>query len=118
MPAAFNMMKSLKVILIMLLVATVICCWQSMRLAHIRMAVVDAPVVFNEEPARVLQRTYFTETGIVSDPIFRVALRALERQGGAGKLAEPDVVTTRGRQSFNHRVNIYEGPITFYTTNR
>ncbi len=40
-----------------------------------------------------------TVTGILTDPNFRVVLRALEQRNGVQQLAEPDIVTTSGRQS-------------------
>lgn len=43
--------------------------------------------------------TIATVTGILTDPNFRVALQALEQRGGAQSLAEPDIVTTSGRQT-------------------
>jgi type II secretory pathway component GspD/PulD (secretin) len=43
--------------------------------------------------------TLATITGIMTDPNFRVALQALEQRSGVQQLAEPDVVTTSGRQT-------------------
>lgn len=40
-----------------------------------------------------------TVTGILTDPNFRVVLRALEQRGGFETLGEPEVVTTSGRQA-------------------
>lgn len=40
-----------------------------------------------------------TITGIMTDPNFRVVLKALEQRGGFETLAEPDVTTTSGRQT-------------------
>jgi general secretion pathway protein D len=40
-----------------------------------------------------------TLTGILTDPNFRVVLRALEQRSGTETLAEPEVVTTSGRQA-------------------
>jgi len=40
-----------------------------------------------------------TITGIMTDPNFRVVLRALEQRAGTQTLAEPEVVTTSGRQT-------------------
>ncbi|HEY3763376.1 MAG TPA: hypothetical protein VGN23_16645 [Verrucomicrobiae bacterium] len=40
-----------------------------------------------------------TVTGIMTDPNFRVVLRALEQRAGTQTLAEPEVVTTSGRQT-------------------
>jgi len=40
-----------------------------------------------------------TVTGIMTDPNFRVVLRALEQRGGTQELNEPDIVTTSGRQT-------------------
>src|SRR6185312_11286343 len=40
-----------------------------------------------------------TVTGILTDPNFRVVLRALQQRDGVDTLAEPEVVTTSGRQT-------------------
>lgn len=40
-----------------------------------------------------------TVTGIMTDPNFRVVIKALEQRSGAEALAEPEVVTTSGRQT-------------------
>lgn len=40
-----------------------------------------------------------TITGILTDPNFRVVLKALEQRGGFETLGEPEVVTTSGRQA-------------------
>jgi hypothetical protein len=40
-----------------------------------------------------------TVTGILTDPNFRVVLHALEQRTGVEQLAEPEVVTTSGRQT-------------------
>ena len=40
-----------------------------------------------------------TVTGIMTDPNFRVAIRALQQRSGVETLAEPEVVTTSGRQT-------------------
>ncbi len=40
-----------------------------------------------------------TVTGILTDPNFRVVLRALQQRGGVETLAEPEVTTTSGRQT-------------------
>ena len=40
-----------------------------------------------------------TITGILTDPNFRVVLHALEQRSGVENLAEPEVVTTSGRQT-------------------
>jgi Flp pilus assembly secretin CpaC len=43
--------------------------------------------------------TLTTITGILTDPNFRVAISALEQRTGTETLAEPEVVTTSGRQT-------------------
>lgn len=40
-----------------------------------------------------------TITGIMTDPNFRVVINALEQRSGTEELAEPEVVTTSGRQT-------------------
>jgi general secretion pathway protein D len=40
-----------------------------------------------------------TVTGILTDPNFRVVIHALEQRSGTETLAEPEVVTTSGRQT-------------------
>jgi general secretion pathway protein D len=40
-----------------------------------------------------------TVTGILTDPNFRVVLKALEQRSGFENLAEPEAVTTSGRQT-------------------
>ncbi len=43
--------------------------------------------------------TLFTFTGILTDPQFRVAIKALQQRQGAELLAQPEVTTTSGRQA-------------------
>ena len=43
--------------------------------------------------------TLFTLTGILTDPQFRVAIKALQQRSGAELLAEPQVTTQSGRQA-------------------
>lgn len=43
--------------------------------------------------------TLGTITGIMTDPNFRVALKALEQRSGVENLGEPEVTTTSGRQT-------------------
>ena len=43
--------------------------------------------------------TLATITGILTDPNFRVVLRAFEQRMGTEELAEPEVTTTSGRQT-------------------
>ena len=43
--------------------------------------------------------TLFTLTGILTDPQFRVAIKALQQRSGAELLAQPEVTTTSGRQA-------------------
>jgi general secretion pathway protein D len=43
--------------------------------------------------------TLFTLSGILTDPQFRVAIKALQRRDGAELLAQPEVTTTSGRQA-------------------
>jgi general secretion pathway protein D len=43
--------------------------------------------------------TLFTLTGILTDPQFRVAIRALQQRQGTEVLAQPEVTTTSGRQA-------------------
>ena len=40
-----------------------------------------------------------TVTGIMTDPNFRVVIKAIEQRSGSETLAEPEVVTTSGRQT-------------------
>ena len=40
-----------------------------------------------------------TVTGILTDPNFRVVIHALQQRTGSETLAEPEVVTTSGRQT-------------------
>jgi type II secretory pathway component GspD/PulD (secretin)/tetratricopeptide (TPR) repeat protein len=41
----------------------------------------------------------FTLTGILTDPQFRVAIKALQQRSGSELLAQPEVTTTSGRQA-------------------
>ena len=41
----------------------------------------------------------FTLTGILTDPQFRVVLKALQQRSGAELLAQPEVTTISGRQA-------------------
>ena len=43
--------------------------------------------------------TLFTLTGILTDPQFRMAIKALQQRQGAELLAQPEVTTTSGRQA-------------------
>jgi len=43
--------------------------------------------------------TLGTMTGIMTNPNFRVALKALEQRSGVESLGEPEVTTTSGRQT-------------------
>ena len=43
--------------------------------------------------------TLFTLTGILTDPQFRVAIKALQQRSGSELLAQPEVTTTSGRQA-------------------
>jgi type II secretory pathway component GspD/PulD (secretin) len=43
--------------------------------------------------------TLATITGILTDPRFRVVIHALEQRNGTESLAEPEVITTSGRQT-------------------
>ncbi|HXF11450.1 MAG TPA: hypothetical protein VN625_11745, partial [Desulfuromonadaceae bacterium] len=48
---------------------------------------------------RNINTTLATVTGILTDPNFRFVIHALEQRGGVETLAEPEVVTTSGRQT-------------------
>ena len=43
--------------------------------------------------------TLFTLTGIMTDPQFRLAIKALQQRSGSELLAQPEVTTTSGRQA-------------------
>ena len=45
------------------------------------------------------QTTLFTLTGILTDPQFRMVIKALQQRQGAELLAQPEVTTTSGRQA-------------------
>ena len=60
--------------------------------------------------------TVTTATGIMADPQFKVALRALRQRSGAETLAEPEVVTKSDRNAVNRMY--YDTAITFLLTNR
>lgn len=49
-------------------------------------------------PASGTNNTAMTVTGILTDPNFRKTLHTLEQRGGVETLAEPEIVTTSGRQ--------------------
>jgi general secretion pathway protein D len=55
-----------------------------------------------------------TITGILTDPNFRVVLSALEQRTGTETLAEPEVVTTSGRQT-QMRATVIQSIITSFT---
>ena len=43
--------------------------------------------------------TLFTLTGILTDPQFRLVIKALQKRQGAELLAQPEVTTQSGRQA-------------------
>jgi general secretion pathway protein D len=45
------------------------------------------------------QNTLFTFTGILTDPQFRVVIKALEQRSGVEMLSEPEVTVISGRQA-------------------
>jgi len=55
-----------------------------------------------------------TVTGILTDPNFRVVINALEQRTGSEELAEPEVVTTSGRQT-EMRATVLQTIITSYS---
>ena len=55
-----------------------------------------------------------TITGIMTDPNFRVVISALEQRSGSETLAEPEVVTTSGRQT-QMRATLLQSIITSYS---
>jgi general secretion pathway protein D len=55
-----------------------------------------------------------TVTGILTDPNFRVVINALEQRTGSETLAEPEVVTTSGRQT-QMRATVLQTIITSYS---
>ena len=55
-----------------------------------------------------------TITGIMTDPNFRVVINALEQRSGTETLAEPEVVTTSGRQT-QMRATLLQSIITSYS---
>jgi general secretion pathway protein D len=55
-----------------------------------------------------------TVTGILTDPNFRVVINALEQRSGSETLAEPEVVTTSGRQT-QMRATVLQSIITSYS---
>jgi Flp pilus assembly secretin CpaC len=63
-------------------------------------AVVLGTIIFFANQSSVASETNTVQaiTGILTDPNFRAVLHALEQRSGTEKLAEPDVVTTYGRQ--------------------
>ena len=48
---------------------------------------------------RTPSTSLFTLTGILTDPQFRVAIKALQQRSGSELLAQPEVTTTSGRQA-------------------
>ncbi len=50
-------------------------------------------------PAQYRPTAIATVTGILTDPNFRVAIQALQQRTGVESLAEPEAVTTSGRQT-------------------
>ena len=100
-------MKPPKLIWIVLLMATALCCWLSaLSLRHARIRVVDL-TAFTSHTAVL---------GIISDPDFPVVLKALEQRAGVSKLTEPEVFTRHGLGPVNRMY--YDQKFTFVITNR
>jgi len=54
-------------------------------------------------------------TGILTDPNFRVVIKALQQRTGSETLAEPEVITSSGRQAQLRVVNVTENMILVFT---
>ncbi|MEI6078086.1 MAG: hypothetical protein WCS94_21075 [Verrucomicrobiota bacterium] len=100
-------MKSPKIILVVLLMATAVCCWLSvLSLRHARIRVVDLSAF----------TSHTAVFGIISDPDFLLVLKALEQRAGVSKLTEPEVFTRHGLGPVNRMY--YDQKFTFLITNQ
>ncbi len=108
-------MKPSRVILVAILLAAILCCWQSViSLRQARSQIIQSHFVSHRSLA--VSPTRATVVGILADPNFRVALHALEQRTGVETLAEPEVVTRRSSWAVNR--SYYDQKFTFTITNR
>jgi len=110
-------MKPSRTVLVVILLAAILCCWQSsVSLRQSRSQVVQSRVVSHR--SLVVSTGRVTVVGILSDPNFRVALHALEQRTGVETLAEPEVVTRQGLLAGHLNRSYYDQRFTFTVTNR
>ena len=108
-------MKPSKIALVVILLAAILCCWQSaVSLRQARSQIIQRQVFPHRSLAVSPSRA--TVVGILEDPNFRVALHALEQRTGVETLAEPVVVTRRSSWAVNR--SYYDQTFTFTVTNR
>jgi beta-lactamase regulating signal transducer with metallopeptidase domain/Flp pilus assembly secretin CpaC len=75
---------------------------------HIKARFIEVPKKGFAMPQLFTNAVAGPMTGILSDPEFRTALHALEHQKGVETLAEPEAVTTSGRQTQMRATTIEE----------
>ena len=108
-------MKQSRIILVVILLAAILCCWQSaVSLRQAR----DYSFARFSIPHRVVSVSPSRDqiVGILADPKFREVLHALEQRTGVETLAEPEVVTRRSSWAVNR--SYYDQTFTFTITNR
>ena len=108
-------MKPSRIVLLVILLAAILCCWQSaVSLRQARSQIIQSHVISRRSLAVSPSRA--TVVGILEDPNFRVVLHALEQRTGVETLAEPEVVTRRSSWAVNR--SYYDQTFTFTVTNR
>src|SRR5208282_3934481 len=75
---------------------------------HIKARFIEVPKDGFVMPTTLSNNVAGQMTGILSDPEFRTALQALEHRQGVESLAEPECVTTGGRQTQMRATDISE----------
>ena len=73
---------------------------------HIKARFIEVPKGSFEFPTRLTNSVGSQVTGILTDPNFRTVIHALEKRDGVETLAEPEAVTTSGRQTQMRATNL------------
>src|ERR1039457_1816741 len=107
-------MKPSRIVLVVILLAAILCGWQSAVSLRQALSQIQSHVVSHRGLAVSPSRA--TVVGILADQNFRVALHALEQRTGVESLAEPEVVTRRSSWAVNR--SYYDQTFTFTVTNR
>ena len=109
-------MKPLRIILGAILLAAILCCWQSaVLLRHARSDAFRVPV-FRQVASVSPSRDQIV--GILADPKFRAVIHALEQRSGFETLPEPEVTTVQGLSAGHLNRGYYDQRFAFTITNR